>query len=120
MKCRQCRRDIPQDDRYEHAGNLYCEDCYIQILSPARFCDPWADYSAKSFEKHGMISPLTEPQKMLLKLIKELGKAEPAELIEHTRGAIDPADGERELAALSRMGKIEIKSVEGKAIIRAL
>ena len=92
----------------------------MQILSPTRFCDPWADYSAKSFEKHGMVNPLTENQKMLLRVIKELEEAEPVDLMEHTAGVINPIDGERELAALARMGKVEIKSVDGKAIIRAL
>ena len=120
MKCCQCQQDISQTDLYEHAGKDYCEDCYIQILSPTRFCDPWADYCAKSFGKHGMAITLTKTQEVLLQIITELGKAEPLDLIERAQGIINPGDGERELATLARMGKVEIKNIDGKAIIRAL
>ena len=38
------------------------EDCYMDVLSPVRACDPWAVHSAKSFEKHsgntGSLTPI--------------------------------------------------------------
>jgi len=120
MKCHKCQQTIRQEEQHEHAGNILCEDCYIDVLSPTRFCDPWADYSAKSFEKHGTKNTLTEPQEILLHLIKEIGKASPMDLIERLQGRITPSEGERECATLLRLGKIKIKNIEGETFICAL
>ncbi len=120
MKCHQCQQTIAQGENHEKAGKIFCEDCYIDILTPTRFCDPWADYSAKSFEKNNSKRSLTETQKTLLNLIQRMGKAEPLELIELSKGKIMPADGERECATLLRLGKIKIENNDGKTIIRAV
>lgn len=120
MKCHQCQQAIPDGEDHDHAGKIFCEDCYIDILSPTRFCDPWADFSARSFEKNNPEISLTKTQKTLLNLIRVMGKAEPFELIEQSEGRISPADGERECATLLRLGKIRIENSEGKTIIRAV
>ena len=120
MKCHQCQQAIPQNEHHEHTGNVLCEDCYIEVLSPTRFCDPWADYSAKSFEKHSTTTTLTGTQETLLCLIKEIGTVDPVDLIDRLQGKITPSEGERECATLLRLGKIKIENIEGKTIIRAV
>ncbi len=120
MECHQCQQTILENEQHEHAGNIVCEDCYIEVLSPTRFCDPWADYSAKSFEKYCTKTALTETQETLLELIKKMGTVDPINLIEKSQGKITPSEGERECATLLRLGKIKIENIEGKTIIRAV
>jgi hypothetical protein len=53
----RCGKEIEKSRVYEHRGNVYCEDCYMDILSPPKACDPWAVYSAKTHS----VSPLPPP-----------------------------------------------------------
>jgi len=46
MNCEKCSAPIPENDGYEHADRVLCEDCYIDIISTPRTCDPWAVYAA--------------------------------------------------------------------------
>jgi DNA-directed RNA polymerase subunit RPC12/RpoP len=48
LVCEKCGREIEEQQKYEHLGRSYCEDCYMDILSPPKACDPWAVYSARS------------------------------------------------------------------------
>ena len=49
--CAKCDKQIEKQQGYEHQGKLYCEDCYMDILSPPKACDPWAVHSAQTFLK---------------------------------------------------------------------
>ncbi len=49
MKCTKCKVELSKGEEREYNHEVLCEDCYIDVLSPAKFCDPWADYSEKSF-----------------------------------------------------------------------
>ena len=53
MKCEKCGKSINPGQEYDHFDKLLCEDCYMDALSPARTCDPWAVHSAKSLAKAG-------------------------------------------------------------------
>jgi len=46
MKCAVCGIDIPEDEVYEHSGRNLCEDCYIDVMNPAKPCDPLAVHLA--------------------------------------------------------------------------
>ena len=49
MKCDRCSAAVQEGEEREHHGEILCEDCYMDVLSPAKACDPWAVHSAKSF-----------------------------------------------------------------------
>jgi hypothetical protein len=51
MKCDKCNNSINEGEELKLYGQLLCEDCYLDALSPARTCDPWAVHSAISFAK---------------------------------------------------------------------
>ena len=51
MKCHRCKGIIPDGEENDFHGQILCEDCYMDLLSPPKMCDPWAVHSAKSFEK---------------------------------------------------------------------
>ena len=47
----KCNKQIEKQQGYEYQGRVFCEDCYMDILSPPKACDPWAVHSAKTFLK---------------------------------------------------------------------
>jgi hypothetical protein len=105
MKCAHCGELIPQGEEREHLGRMLCEDCYMDVLSPARACDPWAVHSAKSFGKElGGRFELTVRQCRILEILKETGGAPFEQLIERLN--ISPPELEREIAALRHMEKV--------------
>ena len=117
MKCDICKEDIKEGEERELHGQTLCEDCYIDTLSPAKACDPWAVYTAKSFSKEdGFKVEITETQSKILQILKETGGVEP-EIISK-RLQIKPSDLEREIATLRHMEKVRGEMREGKKILR--
>jgi len=117
MRCDKCNTDIAHGEERQLHGLTLCEDCYIDGLSPAKACDPWAVYSAKSFSKEeGSRPQMTEVQSKILQILKELGEAEPAILSERLQ--IDPADLERDIATLRHMEKVRGELRDGKKVLR--
>jgi len=117
MRCDRCKADIEETEEREHHGQVLCEDCYMDVLSPAKACDPWAVFSAKSFSKEGGAKiKLTQIQSNILQLLKETGGAEP-KIIEE-RLQITPSDLEREIATLRHMEKVRGELKAGKKIFR--
>ncbi len=47
----QCGKEMEKRFGFEHRKNAYCEDCYMDLLSPSKACNPWAVHSAKTFPK---------------------------------------------------------------------
>jgi hypothetical protein len=104
---------IGKKDAREFHGRMICEDCYIDALSPAKACDPWAVYTAKSFSKeHDTGTTITETQTKILRILKETGGAEMKILSERLK--MDPSDLEREIATLRHMEKLKAGLREGK------
>jgi hypothetical protein len=96
---------------------MLCEDCYMDALSPAKTCDPWAVHSAKSFGKEsGGKFDLTEMQRKILEILNETGGAPPEHLVERLN--LSPMDLEREIAALRHMEKVRGELRGGKKYIR--
>lgn len=105
MKCDRCSQTTEPKEAREHFGQHLCEDCYMDALSPAKTCDPWAVHSAQSFAKSkGGNLELKEIQQQILLILKETGGAEPAAIADRLK--IKPADLEREVAALRHMEKL--------------
>jgi DNA-directed RNA polymerase subunit RPC12/RpoP len=107
MRCSRCGSEIKAGEEREHLDQIVCEDCYIDILSPIRTCDPWAIHSAKSFEKHsGRNNVLTSIQSKILKILQETGGTDSQILMAKLDSKLTVAELERELAALRHMEKI--------------
>ena len=43
----RCGVHIESGEEREYTGQMLCEDCYMDALSPVKTCDPWAVYTAK-------------------------------------------------------------------------
>lgn len=117
IKCLKCKAVIPNREEREHKGEMFCEDCYIEAISPAKFCDPWASFNAQSFAKNNPEATLTNDQRKIIKALKETGGAGPDVLMERLKGQVSPDVGERSCAALHRMGKISIENRNGTVFI---
>lgn len=117
MKCARCETSISDGEEREHLGRMLCEDCYMDALSPAKACDPWAVHSARSFGKErGGRFELTELQKKILEILQETGGVPPGHLVERLN--ISPMDLEREIAALRHMEKVRGELREGKKYLK--
>ncbi len=105
MNCDRCGQIIPEGEKQEHLGQVLCEDCYMDALSPAKACDPWAVHSAKTFQrKQGGRVELSEIQQKILDILKVTGGIRPEALA--ARIQIKSTDLQRELATLRHMEKI--------------
>ncbi len=113
MKCEICGNQIKDNEKYEYHGQTICEDCYMDALSPAKTCDPWAVYTAKSASGNEIC--LTEIQETILNTLEETGGIEADGLAEKLN--LKLTDLQREIAALRHMEKLKAKMENGKKII---
>lgn len=119
MKCDQCSTAIEQGEAREHRGQALCEDCYMDALSPARACDPWAVHSAKSLEQHtGKALILTPIQSEIMRILEETGGIERAALLERFDGRLTQPQLEREFASLRHMEKARGEKRDQKVFLR--
>jgi late competence protein required for DNA uptake (superfamily II DNA/RNA helicase) len=84
VKCQRCQRDIPEDETYSYLGETLCDDCYMDAMSPAKACDPWAVYSAtRTRESAGLKGEegLTDAQREIYEFIKSRSKVTATEVI---------------------------------------
>ncbi len=117
MNCDRCKNNIEEGDERKLHGQVLCEDCYIDMLSPAKACDPWAVYSAKSFSKDSESNvAVTETQLKILQILKETGGTAPEIIVERLK--LSPSDLEREIATLRHMEKVRGELRNGTRIIR--
>lgn len=117
MKCDRCGENVEKGEERELHGQVLCEDCYMDALSPARACDPWAVHSAKSLSKEmGGRLEINKTQAKILQILEETGGVEPRILVERLQ--IKPSDLEREIAALRHMEKVRGELRNGKRILR--
>jgi len=72
----KCGKTLEKHQCYEHQGNLFCEDCRMDILSPPKACDPWAVHSAQTFLRgKDKLSTLTPLQREIVNYVKGKGEA---------------------------------------------
>ena len=117
MKCDRCSGNIGEGEEKELHGRTLCEDCYMDSLSPAKACDPWAVYTAKSFSgEDGAGVEVTEIQAKILRILEETGGTAPETVCE--RLGVKPSEFEREIATLRHMEKVRGEMREGKRVLR--
>ncbi|MFO8082841.1 MAG: hypothetical protein R6U27_00825 [Desulfobacterales bacterium] len=102
MNCHKCGSQIEKGEEAEYLGKILCEDCYMDALSPAKPCDPWAVYTAKSMA--GYSSILTKLQENILAVLKETGSIEPETLA--SKLGLKMSDLQREIATLRHMERV--------------
>ena len=82
FQCARCSKEIENQQSYEYKGGTFCEDCYMEILSPPKACDPWAVRSAQTFLKgKDKVSTLTQLQLRMVNYIKAKGEATAQEMM---------------------------------------
>jgi hypothetical protein len=116
MHCDRCEDKIAPGEESVHHGQVLCEDCYMDALSPARTCDPWAVRSAALTSDQGAAPAFSENQQRILQVLGETGGTDLADLAE--RLALKKGDAEREIAALRHMEKVRGALENGRKIIR--
>jgi len=100
--CVKCDKKIEKQQSYEHQSKLFCEDCYMDILSPPKACDPWAVHSAQTFLKgKDKLSTLTPLQSKMVNYLKEKGEATAEEMIRNLN--LTEEELRREFAVLRHM-----------------
>lgn len=72
--CAKCGGSLEGEEPQEHLGQILCEDCYLEVLSPIRTCDPWAVHTAKSLRDLPGGVTLTPRQQQFYDLVKEKGE----------------------------------------------
>lgn len=107
MKCAKCGCQVDPEDARQVNGRDVCEDCCMDLLSPAKACDPWATYTASRLADQ----TLNPQQEVILQLIARKGPVTMAELLEAT--GLQPAALEREMAALRHMERLRAAPTPG-------
>lgn len=116
MNCDRCGEHIEAGEETDYYGQTLCEECYMEALSPARACDPWAVRSAQSLSKLGAgYSELSVTQESILQILEETGGIE-AEVIAE-RLEMRMADLRRELATLRHMEKVRGEMRDGRKVM---
>jgi hypothetical protein len=72
--CTKCGASLEGEESREYLGQVLCEDCYLEALSPLRTCDPWAVHSAKTLKDLPGGPHLTPRQQQLYDLVKDQGE----------------------------------------------
>ena len=117
MRCERCNDVIPEGEERELYCQILCEDCYMDLLSPLKACDPWAVYSAESFSKdESYVLHLNENQQRILNILREKGPTELKALSGILR--MKQTDLDRELAVLRHMEKVKGELRSGKRMMR--
>lgn len=81
VKCDRCGQQISSGEEMDYYGQQLCEECYMQALSPARACDPWAVRSAQVLsEFNDAYSDLSQSQTRILQVLRDTGGVEPVDL----------------------------------------
>lgn len=118
MKCELCTATIDEGDEREYQGKTLCEDCYIDVLSPLKTCDPWAVHSAKNLDRNTVGgASLTPLQTEILGILKETGGIEPVDLLERFGGKLTLPQLEREFASLRHLERARGEKRNGRVYL---
>lgn len=116
MLCDRCGEDIQTGEEMDYYGQMLCEDCYIQALSPARACDPWAVRSAQSLSQlDAGYAQLSEKHASILQVLEETGGIEAEAIAE--RLDMKMPDLRRELATLRHMEKVRAEMRGSRKVV---
>ncbi|MCB2183243.1 MAG: hypothetical protein KQH63_14515 [Desulfobulbaceae bacterium] len=117
MKCEKdnCRVEIEDGEERSFHGQFLCEDCYMDALSPARTCDPWAVRSASLSKSCGETTEFGGLQEKIISLIRKQVGISVAGLADKL--CARQGDVEREIASLRHMEKIRASIHNGRKVI---
>jgi DNA-directed RNA polymerase subunit RPC12/RpoP len=111
--CSKCWKTLENNECYEHQGKVFCEDCYMDILSPPKACDPWAVHSAQTFLKgKDKLSTLTPLRLNIVNYLKGKGEATMEEMTENLK--LNEEALRREFAVLRHMRELRETRKNGK------
>ena len=102
--CAKCGSAYDPAEAREHLGQMLCEDCYLDAMSPNKVCDPWAVHTAKSLKDLPGGHALSPLQQKLYDLVKEKGEVPIPEAAAHL--GLSEDDLRREFAPLRHMEKL--------------
>jgi hypothetical protein len=116
MECDRCGAPVQIGEEMDYYGQTLCEECYMQALSPARACDPWAVRSAHTLSnlKQGY-SNISKDQDKIIQVLQETGGLEPSVLAQMLEMRL--SELERELATLRHMEKVRGKMQGTKKVV---
>jgi hypothetical protein len=115
FQCTRCSKEIEKQQCYEHQGKVFCEDCYMDILSPPKACDPWAVHSAQTFLKgKDKLSTLTPLQLNIVHYVRGKGGAAIEEMVENLN--LTEEELRREFAVLRHMEVLRATKKDGKIL----
>jgi hypothetical protein len=110
MKCDRCGAEVGEP--FTLRSMQLCEDCYMDMLSPMKSCDPWAVHSARTAMNQGG-QELLPIQRQVLDAVAAAGAITAPELSEKL--GIAPAELERQFATLRHMELLRgFKGDDGK------
>lgn len=118
MKCNRCNREIPENESFTHLGEKLCDDCYIDVRSPAKSCDPWAVYAAtRTRESTGItgVEGLNTLQQSIYTFVKNKGKVTAEEVI--TKFNLTQRDLQNQFATLRHCELIKGRKEKDKIYI---
>ena len=100
--CGKCNAKIPEEEAIEHGSMVLCDDCAMDMMSPAKACDPWAVKMATgSFETKGdAIATLQGVEKKLFEMVSAEGRV-PVDQA-HIRLGVTPDEVKRRLIGVAR------------------
>jgi hypothetical protein len=103
-KCAKCAAGLDPDEAQEYQGQMLCEDCYLDAMSPTKVCDPWAVHTAKSLKDLPGGHALSPLQQKLFDLVKAKGEVPIPEAAAYL--GLDEDSLRREFAPLRHMEKL--------------
>ena len=101
MPCDRCGAALAEGEGVGRGGQTLCEDCLMDVLSPAKACDPWAVKLAKGAKEMGGEGELRGLEKALFELVSKRGRV-PKEEVAGLLG-VRPTEVERAFAVLRHM-----------------
>lgn len=113
MQCDRCGETIDSGEERVHHSETLCDDCYMDVLSPTRICDPWAVRHAKACSSDDE-STLTTTQQAIIKILTDTGGILMAALAKKL--SLKEKELERNLAALRHMEKIKARPENGQKV----
>jgi hypothetical protein len=99
--CNRCGGAVEAAEAREYLGEILCEDCYLEAMSPLRTCDPWAVHTARSLKNIPGGHALTPIQQQLYDLVQEKDTVSFPEAAQAL--GLKEADLRREFAVLRHM-----------------
>ncbi len=101
MICSHCQQEIPEKEAFDHGGQIFCEDCYVELISVPKTCNPMSVRSALlTRQAQGQSGPegLLPLQKEIYTFLKEQGQATREEVSRHF--GLAPKELEKHFAVL--------------------